>query len=234
MCRPYLGSCYLGSCPGLGAGSCGRRAPSGRWRARTSTRAWRKTPPGRDRRGTPETRLPSRLCRLGHPRAFPRTPPSRRRARARGRRARASSRPPSPASCSTWTGRVPWWRADSRRDVRLRGADRAAHRRVPVFLTRSRVAPLPHVRAILLDARPLVCQSLRASPSRRVSQCAEGCSISSWLAFCSELLHVFFMGLVLAFRDDAHANSHDCARRMCTSHFQRFRTRTVASGGWCT
>ena len=92
----------------------------------------------------------------------------------------------------------------------------------------------PHRRAILLDARPLVCQSPRASPSRRVSQCAEGCSISSWLAYCSELLHVFFMGLFLAFRDDAHANSHDCARRMCTSDFQRVRTRTAASGGWCT
>ena len=86
---------------------------------------------------------------------------------------------------------------------------------------------------------PPRCASSRVSIAPRVTVATripmrEGCSISSWLAFCSELLHDFLWALFLAFRDDAQANSHDSARRMCTSHFQRFRTRTVASGGWCT
>ena len=65
------------------------------------------------------------------------------------------------------------------------------------------------MRAILLDARPLVCQSLQCKN--------EGCSISSSLFF-SELLHVENGPHFLAFRE-AQANSHGRIRRMCASHF---------------
>ena len=73
----------LGSCPGrarrlasIAASPCARCGP---WSAiETSTRAWRKTPPGRDRPGTPATRLPARPRRLGRPRVLREPPVSRR------------------------------------------------------------------------------------------------------------------------------------------------------------
>ena len=74
------------------------------------------------------------------------------------------------------------------------------------------------MRAILFDARPLVCQPPRASPSRRVAQCNRGVFQCPHRFFYSELLHVENGPHFLAFRE-AQANSHGRIRRMCASHF---------------